>query len=53
MLNHTHDHRSSEINSRSDTYAHFAKIQPIVGMLNSAPSLIPDGQRAVTVLVRV
>ncbi len=27
--------------------------QFIVGMLNCAPSLMPDGQRAVTVLVRV
>jgi hypothetical protein len=25
----------------------------IVGMTNSAPSLVPDGQRAVTVLVLV
>jgi hypothetical protein len=30
-----------------------AQIHFIVGMTNSAPSLTPEGQRAVTVLVRV
>jgi hypothetical protein len=32
---------------------HAGSRQPMVGMENSAPSLMPEGQREVTVLVRV
>jgi hypothetical protein len=48
-----HGHPDGGRAARAVSGAHPAALHFIVGMTNSAPSLVPEGQRAVTVLVLV